>query len=236
MPDLPPTFLAVITGFVAGLLLSMPVGPVNLTIINEATRRGFFIGMLIGLGASSMELIYCAISFTGFTQFFGIRIVKTTMEVFSFVFFLFLGLKFLRAQNLNAPTEFGATAQKIGAQLGGKLQPHSAFMTGFARVLGNFGVLLFWIVLAAYLMSHDAYFTTENWVADTLHAKIACVGGVALGTNLWFCILSFGASRGHGRFTEPTLLRMERFSGVCLLVLGFAQGIHIAWQLANHQI
>ena len=47
-----------LTGFVAGLLLSMPVGPVNLTLINQSSRRGFLSGALVGLGASSMELIY----------------------------------------------------------------------------------------------------------------------------------------------------------------------------------
>ncbi|HEV2453420.1 MAG TPA: LysE family transporter, partial [Verrucomicrobiae bacterium] len=148
MQALSPILLAMVTGLIAGLLLSMPVGPVNLTILNTASRRGFLAGMLVGLGAASMELIYCAISFTGFTQFFEVRIIKTFMEVFSFVFFLFIGVKFLRAQNLNAPTEFGAAAHRLSARLDQRFQPQSAFMTGFVRVLGNFGVLLFWIVLA----------------------------------------------------------------------------------------
>ncbi|MDE3067693.1 MAG: LysE family transporter [Verrucomicrobiota bacterium] len=229
MPEQSPIPLALLTGFVAGLLLSMPVGPVNLTILNEATRRGFLRGMLVGLGASTMELIYCAVSFTGFSQFFGIRFIKASMEVFTFVFFLFLGAKFLRAKTLAAPMTLGAAAKRIQARLDEKLHPHTAFMTGFARVLGNLGVLLFWIVLAANFLSHD-------WVADALPAKAACVAGVALGTNTWFCGLSFGASRGHGRFSEPTLLRLERFSGLCLLALGLGQGIHIAWQLANHKM
>jgi threonine/homoserine/homoserine lactone efflux protein len=229
MAEISPIFLALITGLVAGLLLSMPVGPVNLTILNESTRRGFIAGMLVGLGASSMELIYCAIAFTGFTQFFEVRMIKTSMEVFSFVFFLFLGLKFMRAQDLAAPTEFGAAAQRIRARLDEKFHPESAYMMGFARVLGNLGVLLFWIVLAANFLSRD-------WVANTLAAKAACIAGVALGTNSWFCGLSFAASCGHGRLSESALLRMERFSGLCLLGLGCAQGIHIAWQLAKHRI
>ena len=229
MTELWPIFFAMLTGLGAGLLLSMPVGPVNLTILNWASRRGFLAGMLVGLGASCMELIYCAIAFTGFTQFFEVRMIKTSMEVFTFVFFLLLGLKFLRAQNLEAPTEFGATAQRIRARLDEKFQPESAFMTGFIRVLGNFGVLLFWIVLAANFLSRDM-------VADTLAAKAACIAGVALGTNAWFCGLSFTASRQCSHFNEPALLRMERFSGVCLLILGIAQGIHIAWQLAKHKI
>ncbi len=86
-----------LTGFVAGLLLSMPVGPVNLTIINQSSRRGFLSGILVGLGASTMDLIYCAIAFTGFTQFFKITIIKTSMEVFTFVFF------YLSARNFYAP-------------------------------------------------------------------------------------------------------------------------------------
>jgi len=229
MTGLPPIFLAMLTGLGAGLLLSMPVGPVNLTILNWATRRGFLAGMLVGLGASSMELIYCAIAFTGFTKFFEYRMIKTLMEVFTFVFFLLLGLKFLRAKNLDAPTEFGAAAQKIQARVDEKFHPESAFMTGFIRVLGNFGVLLFWIVLAANFLSRDL-------VANKLADKAACIAGVALGINAWFCGLSFTASRQCNQFNEPALLRLERFSGVCLLALGIAQGIHIAWQLARHRI
>ena len=92
MSDLPPTLLAALAGFVSALVFSsIPVGPVNLTIINEGAQRGFWWAMLIGLGAATMEVIYCAIAFTGFSSFFDHRVVKASMEVFSFVFLLFLG-------------------------------------------------------------------------------------------------------------------------------------------------
>jgi hypothetical protein len=108
-------------------------------------------------------------------------------------------------------------------------------MTGFARVLGNVGVLLFWIVAAAYFMSHEAYFTSYEWVEDTIAAKAAFITGVALGANLWFFGLSYMSSRGQGRLSERTLLRMEQFSGICLIVLGLYHGGYIAWQLARHK-
>ena len=222
-------FLAGLTGLVSGLLLSMPIGPVNLTIINEGARRGFTQGMLVGLGASAMELIYCAIAFTGFSSFFDHRVVKASMEVFSFAFLLFLGGKFLMAKTATAPTRLGAAAGRIEARVEEKFNPHSAFMTGFVRVLGNFGVLLFWIVLAANFMAHD-------WVEDALGAKAACIGGVALGTNFWFCALSYGVSRGCGQFSEKTLVRMQQISGICLLAVGLFDGGHIVWQLARHKI
>ena len=105
MPDASAILLAALTGLISGLLLSMPIGPVNLTIINEGARRGFTQGMLVGLGASVMELIYCTIAFTGFSSFFGDRMVKASMELFSFTFLLFLGLKFLTAKTVAAPTQ-----------------------------------------------------------------------------------------------------------------------------------
>jgi hypothetical protein len=61
------------------------------------------------------------------------------------------------------------------------------------------------------------------------------VAGVAAGTSAWFSGLSYAVSRGHGRFTERTLLRMERGSGVCLLLLAIGQGIHIVWQMTHNK-
>ena len=40
MPELQQILIAALTGFLSGLLLSIPIGPVNLTIINEGARRG----------------------------------------------------------------------------------------------------------------------------------------------------------------------------------------------------
>jgi threonine/homoserine/homoserine lactone efflux protein len=228
MSELQPILFSALTGFISGLLLSIPVGPVNLTIINEGARRGFNWALLIGLGAVTMELIYCTIAFTSFTSFFGIRIIKTSMEVFTFVFMLFLGIKFLSAKTVTATTELGATASRIEKRIDERLHPHSAFMTGFVRVMGNLGVLLFWIVLAGNFLSRD-------WVEGTLAGKSACIAGVALGAGLWFFVLSYTASRGHGQLSPRTLLRMEHFSGICLLTLGLIDGLIIAWNLARHK-
>ena len=229
MLDSHPILLAGIAGFFCGLIFSsIPFGPVNLTILNEGAQRGFLWAWLIGFGASAMETIYCAFSFTSFSSLLDHGIVQAFMQVFSFVFLIFLGVKFLLAQSVKMPSKLGVASEKIETRIEQKFHPHSAFMTGFVRVLGNLGVLLFWIVLAANLM-------TREWVdGDSFAAKAACVGGVALGTNTWFLGLSFGVSRGHGRFSEKTLLRLQHFSGVCLIIFGLLQGTHIAWQLAKH--
>ena len=225
MPELPPILLAGLTGLISGLLLSIPVGPVNLTILNEGTRRGFKWAALIGLGATTMELIYCFIAFTGFASFFTRGYVKAAMELFSFVFMLFIGIKFLLAKSVQArPIHLGAAADRIEARLEERLHPRSAFMTGLVRVMGNVGVLVFWIILAANFISRE-------WVTPDWPGKLACVTGVAVGTGGWFTGLSWVVSLGHGKLSEKTLLRMEHFSGACLLILALIHGGTIIWKM-----
>jgi threonine/homoserine/homoserine lactone efflux protein len=225
MDILSPILAAGLTGFLSGLLLSIPVGPINLTILNEGARRGFKWAALIGLGATAMEVIYCFIAFTGFASFFTRGYVKAAMELFSFVFMLFLGMKFILAKSVQAPpVRLGATAALLEARLGARLQPHSAFLTGLVRVMGNVGVLVFWIILAANFISRE-------WVTPDWTGKLACVSGVALGTGGWFVGLSWLVSLGHGKLNEKNLLRMEQFSGVGLVILALIHGATIIWQM-----
>ncbi len=224
MDSISPILLAGLTGFLSGLLLSIPVGPINLTILNEGARRGFRWAALIGLGATVMEAIYCFIAFTGFASFFRRGYVKAAMELFSFVFLLFLGIKFLSARSVQAPVHLAAATDRLEGRLEEKLHPHSAFLTGLVRVMGNVGVLVFWIILAANFISRE-------WVSPDWPGKLACVTGVALGTGLWFIGLSWLVSLGHAKFNEQKLLKMERYSGIGLLILALIHGGTIVWHL-----
>src|SRR6516162_11251148 len=122
--------VALFTGFISGLLLSIPVGPINLTILNEGARRGFKWAVMIGLGATVMEVIYCFIAFTGFASFFTRGFIKAAMELFSFVFLLFLGFKFLFTKTVHSAVHLGVRADRFEARVGERFHPHSAFMTG----------------------------------------------------------------------------------------------------------
>jgi hypothetical protein len=73
-------------------------------------------------------------------------------------------------------------------------------------------------------------------VADVWPARAACVAGVFSGTTLWFLVLSFGVSRGHGRFGEKTLLRLQHLSGFCLITTAIIEGVKIALDLTKHKI
>lgn len=220
VPEHSPT--ALITGLLAGFLVSIPVGPINLTIINEGARRGFRWALMIGLGSMLMESIYCALALTGFSVFLALPWVKSVMELLSFLFLLILSWKYFSAKELPMPSHSSEVIEK-------KLHPRSAFMVGFVRVLGNPSVLLLWVTLTATFLAH-------NWVDRTLDDRVSCVLGVAIGATLWFLLLAYGVSRGHGRISPRVLLRMEHISGALLLAAALWIGGRIVWHLhRQHQ-
>ena len=221
MADLPPIVLALVVGVASGFLVSIPVGPINITIINEGARRGFRWALMIGFGAVAMEAIYCTIGFAGSATFLDSKVIKAAMELISFMLMVFLGLKFLFLHSLPEQSKSAEVVEE-------KLHPHSAFMIGFVRVLGNPGVLLLWVTMAGAFASHD-------WVEDNWTSRGSCIAGVAVGAAIWFVLLSYLISLKHQQMSDKTLIRMSQFSGGFLLVLALSIGIRIIVMLAKHQ-
>ena len=212
-------FLAGIAGVVSGFLVSVPVGPINVTILNEGPVRGVGWALMIGLGAVVMETAYCGIAFAGFSELFFSKYLRAMFELISFLLMMYLGLKYVLAQSL--PLE-PPSVDRIER----RFHPHTAFMTGFVRVLGNPGILLFWITVSATVISHA-------WVAATASSKFAFVSGVAIGALGWFVLLSLAVTRGFGQLSTQVLLRMSQISGACLLFVAVVIGGRLVLLLAH---
>ena len=209
-------------GFLAGYLACIPVGPVNVTIINEGARRGFPHALFVGLGAVLMEMIYAAVAFAGFAQLFTSPWIRAVMELVSFVVISAIGIRYLMTREMPATPH----AVEVVEQ---RLHPHTAFMTGFVRVLGNPATLLFWITFAAACVAHE-------WVDPTWVAKAAVVAGIGMGALTWFAKLGYAVSLGHGRFSPRALLRTAHVSGVLLLAAGLFMGGRLVVALARHRL
>ena len=219
MADVSSIISAGVIGLFSGFVFSIPVGPINLAIINEGAKRGFRWGVLIAFGAIAMDIIYCGVAFAGFSELFATHLLRATMELLSFLALIYLGLKYLSATHLEASSKSLELVEH-------KLHPHTAFMIGFVRVLGNPAVLLFWITLSASFMSHEV-------IANTWPSKSACVLGLASGAFGWFVLLSFLVSLGHGRFSAKTLVRMSHVSGACLLLVALYLAVRLVRLLAQ---
>ncbi len=219
-----PLLQSLLTGVAAGLLVSIPVGPINLTIINEGAKHGFLRALLIGFGAVVMETIYCWLGFAGFSGFLDQPLRRAALELVSFLLMLWLGCKYLFMRTVAPVSRAEQIGEKIEQRLEKEIEQrfhfHTAFFTGFLRVLANPGVILLWITLAGNFIS-------RAWVNPSWTSKSFCIAGVAIGCAGWFTALSYGAALGYQRVSEGTLVRLARFSGA--LLLGFA--LYIGYKL-----
>ena len=210
-----------LAGVIGGFLFCIPVGPINITIINEGARRGFFWACMIGFGAMVMDLIYCSVAFAGFSGIFASKFMKAAMQLLSFLFLIYLGMKYLLTASLPSTTP---TVEAVEH----KLHPRTAFWIGFVRVLGNPAVLLFWITMSATFMAHEL-------IDDNLVSKGVCVLGTFIGGTIWFILLSYLVAKGHGKFSTKGLVRMAHISGGVLLLAGIVVGIQLVRMLAQYR-
>jgi threonine/homoserine/homoserine lactone efflux protein len=102
-------------------------------------------------------------------------------------------------------------------------------MMGFVQTLANPAVLLGWVIIGAN-------FIARGWVTPNWEGKVSCLAGVAAGVGLWFVGISWAISLGHKKFTAASLLKMQRASGVTLIVIAMGHGANIAWQLAKNKM
>lgn len=224
MFGLPPIYSALLTGFLAGLIISIPVGPINMTILNEGARRGFRWAALIAFGATVMEVIYCGLAFTSFASMLRGSFWHVAMEIFGFAFMLFLGVRFLIAKPV---TVVERIEHNIEQRIEEKLHPHSAFMIGFVRTLGNLGIPILWIFLNTMFISRD-------WVVPDLEGKVSYLAGVGGGVAVWLLGLAWAISLKHKKISDQAMLRMERISGMVLIGFAMAQGIFLAYKFSKH--
>ena len=103
---------------------------------------GFGSAFAVGVGAVTMELIYCMTAFTGFAHLFDSNMIRAIMELMSFLLVSILGLNYLLARRI--------AVKNLGAKyIENKLHLRDAFTVGFVRILLNPVVLLFWITMAS---------------------------------------------------------------------------------------
>jgi threonine/homoserine/homoserine lactone efflux protein len=215
-----------LAGFVSGFVVAVPVGPVNLTVINQALRRGFGAAFLMGLGAMFAETVYASLMLWGHTSIlgeprvFGIprKEVALALRIVAVVVIAGLGVRYLlfKAERLEASE---ATAQRLDERWH---HPQSFFL-GFALTISNLMLVVVWATVATLLFAHE-------WVMPTRASRILCAAGVLGGGSTWFLLLAFFVSRAHRRVKAETLTVLVRGCGV--LFLGFAA--LLAYKLIHH--
>jgi threonine/homoserine/homoserine lactone efflux protein len=192
-----------IRGIIVGLMIAIPVGPVNILCIHRTIEAGWKSGVISGLGAAAADMLYGGVagfSITLIVQFvvreqFWIRFFGGILLVVIGIFYFFK-----RPQPLNAQTEDRESAL-------------SDMRSTFLLTMTNpTTVLSFLAILAALGLGNQR----QWWLTLFL------VGGIFCGSMVWWIVLSSIVNRFRGRFNDRALLWMNRIAGIAIGAFGVA--------------
>lgn len=194
------------TGFLAGLLAAVPVGPVNVFVISQALKRDFLHGLLAGLTAVTLDVTFCFVALAGF---FKIRVALpphslSAIKAAAAVIILLLARKLLRdAKTFEIPQD----RDKIPSA-----SPKPVL--GVALLyFTNPSLYMFWIAVAgtATTIVHSRI---EGWAA------VGFAAAVGVGSLTWYLSLVRFVSRRQHRIKIATFRKILHYLG--LLLAAFA--------------
>ena len=196
-----------LAGLGCGFVVSVPVGPVNLTVINNALRNGFLSAFLAGLGAIVAESIYAALMLAGHSSLLDQPKVSFALRIVAVAVIAGLGVRSLLAKPDQVEAQSVAAAERTDV----RWHHPKTFLLGFALTISNLMLVLLWATLAALLFARE-------WVTPAPLSRMVCLAGVFAGGVLWFFLLAFFVSRAHRRVKPRTLTLLVRGCGVVFLI------------------
>ncbi|WP_211603248.1 LysE family translocator [Halogranum gelatinilyticum] len=182
------------------------MGPIGILCIQRTLSKGRRSGFVSGLGAASADAVYGAIAGFGVTALSSLLLdYRTGIRVGGGLLLLALGVQSFRAE----PAETAASAADVRGLAGDYGSTFLLTVTNPLTVLAFVGIFAGLGVGAS---------------GDTTDAAVL-VGGVFLGSALWWFVLSLGVSFFRSRFTRPVMRRVNQLAGA--VVVGF--GLLALW-------
>jgi len=189
-------------GFIIGVSIAAPVGPIGLLCIQRTVLQGRAIGFAIGLGAATADAVY------GSVAGFGIDVVSNFLidqrmwiHLIGGALLLLLGVKGLSAR----------PAEQVGQTKSAERGFWWSYLSTFLLTIMNPMTILSFVAIFAAL-------GVANSPHEYMSAAITVIG-VFLGSALWWLILSGIADWLKGKLNNATISWIGRFSAV--IIIGF---------------
>lgn len=188
-------------GFLIGLAIAAPVGPIAVLCIRRTLEQGGWSGFATGLGAATADGIYGAIAAFGIAAVSD-RLVdwQDPIRVFGGLALVFIGWRIFTSKP-DAPIK-GSAVSGVGA----------AYLSAVFLTLTNPATILYFVAVFAGLGLAEA---------DTDGSRAAVlVSGVFIGSAAWWLVLVGIVSRARRFLTPNRRIWINRFSGTILIAFG----------------
>ena len=197
------------SGWLIGVAIALPVGPVITEIIRRGLRSGFLAAWLISLGAAASHAILVSLTLLGVVALLDRPIWHVMLGGAGILVLGYLGLNALRASTDPQTTE---SVPRVG----------SPFLVGFSIGIANPITLLWFLTVGGGLIAAHGG-GGSPLLAIAFGASFIC------GVICWDTVVAYLAGCGRRWMGARTLRAVNLIAGS--LFLGFA--IRLGWKLWN---
>ena len=193
-------------GMIVGLMVSVPLGPMGVLIIQRTLHKGALAGFCAGMGAAAADCFYAMVAA------FGLNFVINTvqphellLQVLGGIFLLGMGLK------LYFDNPLKGIKQRRGGQVSKRGLLGDFLSLFFLTVSNPIAIIIFMAVFASMAIFGDSpSFTVEMLV----------VVGVLAGGGVWWYTLSMLVNIFRKKFRLRVLVAVNKITGMVISVLG----------------
>ncbi len=204
--------IALALGLLIGFLMCIPVGPINVWVINILIKHNFRSAFSIALGGSVMDFVYFMIILTGLSMFTFSPKTSLILKVLGVVFLFIFGLRevLTKASKLEVTN---ALEKKIP-------KASSFFFLGVLIYTSNPTLIATMSGLAAVIKSWHAFdYNFLNYLLLSL--------GVALGSAGWFYFLIKMVERYQNKIPDKFYSQFSRASGVLIVLFSLYMAFNV---------
>lgn len=194
----------ILIGVLAGAATGVPIGPVNVAVIDAAYRHTLRRAMAVGLGGACADFLYASLGILGVTPVIrSYAIVSPILYAVSGVVLLVYGFLTARSQpvapaHLEAPPPAPPDNELV---LG--------FKTGLLLILLNPAAVVTWVVITEQIADHLG--------SPSALTGLLCAVGVMGGSFGWFALVAHLTQRGKNVLGDKAAW-IPRVIGVALMV------------------
>ncbi|MBX9850683.1 MAG: LysE family transporter [Cytophagaceae bacterium] len=192
-------------GFIVSFLGSIPIGTVNLAVIQTTININLRAGIFFALGATLIELMYSIIAIKFIAALLDNVQIGITIQMISVPVFIILGIFYFRKRE----------QAKMEQQKGRK-----SFYNGLVIGLINPLQIPFWIAYGSFLLS-------KKWIINDDFLINIFIVGICFGTLMVLCLIAVISKKIVDRIELQTRL-VNKTIGLVLIGLAIYQTVAIS--------
>jgi threonine/homoserine/homoserine lactone efflux protein len=196
-------FEVILKGILLGLMVSMPLGPISIILINRTIKRGFLSGFFSGMGLAAADTLLAVIAALGFSVIISfIKEERFLISLIAGVVVIGVGLKVLFSNPVKDFRDRDKASKSLWRDF------YSVFVLS---ITNPYTILIF---VAFFSGIHISGNISPQLVPFLL------IPGVFAGAIAWWLSLAYFLSRFKKKIRLRAIVRINQLGGIVIMAIG----------------